>query len=291
MFLEKYQMKKIFSSLVIAAACGGLSAAAPQFAPADSWQKAPWHPGAKHFNCMKVENNIVTLSKDDASTLSFSPAKALATDLQAGQKMRFSIDFKGSGAPKNYEYAMVLEIVYTDNTKEKWHQGSVFIPLPKKLDEFKTFTAQFVAAKPVKRVSARFLFNGKFNVQLKNPVFTVDSDAEKAAFNQGNMLENCDFEYIPVKDDSSTLKSYSSIKIRSAGTLSPSSTITISPMARFSPGIFLRVPSLLTWATVVTKLFSFSIAFSARYSWIKPIIELIITTTTITTASKWFPIM
>ena len=102
-------------------ACGTLAASTPQFEAAPNWQKAPWHPGAKYFNCMKVENNVGTLSKSDASTLSFSPAKVLASDLPAGQKMRFSVDFKGVGAPKNYEYAMVLEIVYTDNTKEKWH--------------------------------------------------------------------------------------------------------------------------------------------------------------------------
>ena len=175
-------------------ACSTLAASTPQFESAPNWQKAPWHPGAKQFNCMKVENNVVTLSKSDATTLSFGPAKVLASDLSAGQKMRFSVDFKGSGAPKNYEYGMVLEIVYTDNTKEKWHQGSVFIKFPRKLDDFKTFTAQYTAAKPVKFVTVRFLFNGNFNVQLKNPKFELIGDSAQAAENAGNLLINTSFD-------------------------------------------------------------------------------------------------
>jgi len=175
-------------------ACSTLAASTPQFESAPNWQKAPWHPGAKQFNCMKVENNVVTLSKSDATTLSFGPAKVLASDLSAGQKMRFSVDFKGSGAPKNYEYGMVLEIVYTDNTKEKWHQGSVFIKFPRKLDDFKTFTAQCTAAKPVKFVTVRFLFNGKFNVQLKNPKFELIGDSAQTAENAGNLLSNTSFD-------------------------------------------------------------------------------------------------
>ena len=76
----------------------------------------------------------------------------------------------------------------------------------------------------------------------------------------------------PVKFDSSTFSLLVSISTKSAGILSPSSRITMSPIVSSFASIFCTCPSLLTTAWDVVTLLSISIAFSERYSCMNPII-------------------
>ena len=65
----------------------------------------------------------------------------------------------------------------------------------------------------------------------------------------------------PVSDDSSTIKLFDSIKIKSAGIFIPSSKITISPMVRSFESMVLISEDLLTIACFVIKVLSASTAF------------------------------
>ena len=82
----------------------------------------------------------------------------------------------------------------------------------------------------------------------------------------------------PVSEDSSVFKEKLLIKRKSAGTVLPSSKITISPTTRFSAGISTIFPSLLTVAVGADIFFKASKAFSAFISWMVPIKALIKTT-------------
>ena len=85
----------------------------------------------------------------------------------------------------------------------------------------------------------------------------------------------------PVSMDSSTLKFLLSIKIMSAGTLSPSFKITISPTTIFLDGICISFPSLNTKLFTSTIFFNEDADLFAEYSCTVPIIALNETTTKI----------
>ena len=76
----------------------------------------------------------------------------------------------------------------------------------------------------------------------------------------------------PVKDDSSVFKLMASISLKSAGTVLPSSKITISPGTSSSAFSSTKAPSLLTIQVGEDILFKASNDFSALLSCTVPII-------------------
>ena len=94
----------------------------------------------------------------------------------------------------------------------------------------------------------------------------------------------------PVSWDSSQLMWWVSIKAKSAGTLQPSSKMTMSPIVRSFASISSVLPSLLTMACFVINPLRLSIAFCDRYSWINPMIAFNRTASIITPASMMSPI-
>ena len=94
----------------------------------------------------------------------------------------------------------------------------------------------------------------------------------------------------PVRDDSSTIRLFDSIKIKSAGTFIPSSKSTMSPIVSSSESIVLISPSLFTMACFVINVLSISTAFWERYSCIKPMMTFNKMAKMITPASITSPI-
>lgn len=93
----------------------------------------------------------------------------------------------------------------------------------------------------------------------------------------------------PVRTASSVLSSTDSISRLSAGTRSPASRSTMSPGTTSFAGVITSFPSLISRACGAVSLRMASIAFSERYSWMKPTIELRITMAAIVRASVASP--
>lgn len=93
----------------------------------------------------------------------------------------------------------------------------------------------------------------------------------------------------PVKTASSVLRSTTSISLLSAGTRSPDSKSTMSPGTTSLAGMLTSFPYLIKRAWGAVSFFMASIAFSERYSWMKPMIELRTTMADIVMASTVSP--
>ncbi len=93
----------------------------------------------------------------------------------------------------------------------------------------------------------------------------------------------------PVRDASLTCSRNSSIILPSAGTLSPDSSITMSPGTTSLAKISLSSEFRKTRATGLSIFFKASIAFSALYSWVKPNNAAAITIANIVMASMTSP--
>ncbi len=93
----------------------------------------------------------------------------------------------------------------------------------------------------------------------------------------------------PVSAASSVLSTTLSARRRSAGITFPASSSTMSPGTSSAAGRSLVAPSRTTRAVAAASFLSAAIAFSARYSWMKPIVPFISTITTIAIVSMTSP--
>ena len=190
--------RSLLFAFLIAVLCAQ-AANVPPFAAAKDWKSANWRPSAPAmFDRLSFNDGVMTLALAEGDAVQISSASPLATNIEAGTELSFSVDFMGSGVPKNYEYGMVLVIKYTDGTDEKWTNGQIFVKFPKEQADYKTFTAKGVAAKAVKEVSVKFLFNAKCKVMLRNPRLTVGKE-EKSAEQTVNQVPNPEFKMVDGK--------------------------------------------------------------------------------------------
>ncbi len=95
----------------------------------------------------------------------------------------------------------------------------------------------------------------------------------------------------PVSAASSALSWALSMRRMSAGTRDPASSITISPGTSSNAATLVTFPSRRTVAALAAIFLRASIAFSALYSWTKPIMALIIMIAMITKVSAGSPII
>ena len=191
--------RSLLFAFLIAVLCAQ-AANVPPFEAAKDWKNAKWRTSAPAmFDKLSFADGVMTLTLADGEKNVIAPASPLATNLDAGTELSFSVEFKGSGIPKNYEYGMVLVVKYNDGTDEKWTDGQIFVKFPKEQTDYKTFTAKGVAAKPVKEVSVKFLFNAKCKVMFRNPRFTVGKEQTASVTQAMNQLPNPDFKMVDGK--------------------------------------------------------------------------------------------